>query len=103
MLSYAMDVGPEQWLYLIHHARYVFTNSFHGTAFSVLFERDVYVQVPDHNGSRLRQVRESFGMEDREVREGEPLTEAAVDYRHVRQVFTALKEQSLTYLKNALS
>lgn len=103
MLSYAMDVGPEQWLYLIHHARYVFTNSFHGTAFSVLFERDVYVQVPDHNGSRLRQVLESFGMEDREVREGEPLTEAAVDYRHVRQVFAALKEQSLTYLKNALS
>lgn len=103
MLSYAMDVGPEQWLYLIHHARYVFTNSFHGTAFSVLFERDVYVQVPNHNGSRLRQVLESFGMESREVREGEELTESAVDYEKVRKLFAELKDKSLTYLKNALS
>ena len=102
MLSYAVDIGPEQWLYLIHHARYVFTNSFHGTAFSVLFQRDVYVQFPHHNGSRLRQVLESFGMEAHEVREGEPLTETAVDYTRVQPVFTALKDQSLTYLKNAL-
>ena len=102
MLSYALDVGPEQWLYLVHHAQYVFTNSFHGTAFSVLFERNLYVQVPSHNGSRLRQVLESFGLEDREVREGEALTEAAVDYVQARAAFAQLKEQSLAYLENAL-
>lgn len=102
MLSYALDVGPDRWLYLVHHAKYVFTNSFHGTAFSVLFERDLYVQVPSHNGSRLLQVLESFGMEDREVREGEELTDSAVDYAKVRPIFAQLKEQSLTYLKNAL-
>lgn len=103
MLSYAMDVGPEQWLYLIRNARYVFTNSFHGTAFSVLFERDLYVEVPSHNGSRLRQVLESFGMEHREVVAGEELSETAVDYAQVREVFARLKEQSLTYLQNALT
>lgn len=103
MLSYALDVGPDQWLYLVHHAQYVFTNSFHGTAFSVLFERNLYVQVPSHNGSRLRQVLESFGMEDREVREGEELTESAVNYERARTTFAQLKEQSLTYLKNALT
>lgn len=101
-LSYAVDVGPRQWLYLIHHARYVFTNSFHGTAFSVLFERDLYVQIPSHNGSRLRQVLENFGMEDREVRAGEDLTETAVDYERAHSVFAQLKEHSLTYLRNAL-
>lgn len=103
MLSYATDVGPEQWLYLVRHARYVFTNSFHGTAFSVLFERDVYVQIPSQSGSRLHQVLESFGMEDRMVREGEELTEAAIDYRRVHDIFNQLKEQSLTYLNNALT
>lgn len=103
MLAYALDVGPEQWLYLLHHARYVFTNSFHGTAFSVLFERDLYVQVPPHNGSRLRQVLESFGMEDRELREGQEPIEASVDYRQARDVFARLKDESLTYLKNALA
>lgn len=102
MLSYALDVGPEQWLYLVHHAQYVFTNSFHGTAFSVLFERNLYVQLPSHNGSRLRQVLESLGMEDREVREGVELTETAVDYARARVAFSQLKEQSLAYLENAL-
>lgn len=103
LLSYAVDVGPEQWLYLVHHARYVFTNSFHGTAFSVLFERDVYVQVPSHNGSRLRQVLENLGMEAHEVRDGEPLTETAVDYTRARSAFAQLKEQSFAYLNNALT
>jgi len=102
MLTYATDVGPEQWLYLIHHARYIFTNSFHGTAFSVLFERDVYVQLPARNGSRLRQVLECMGMEDREVRQGEALVEGPVDYNRARDAFKKLKEQSLAYLENAL-
>ena len=103
MLAYATDIGPEQWLYLLHHARYVFTNSFHGTAFSVLFEREVYVQIPSQSGSRLCQVLECFGMEDRAVREGEALTDTPIDYARVRDVFARLKEQSLTYLKEALS
>ncbi len=103
MLSYALDVGPEQWLYLVHHAKYVFTNSFHGTAFSVLFERDLYVEVPSHNGSRLRQVLENLGMEEREVRDGEDLTETAVDYAQAQEVFARLKKQSLNYLNNALA
>lgn len=102
MLSYALDVGPEQWLYLVHHAQYVFTNSFHGMAFSVLFERNLYVQVPSHNGSRLRQVLERFGLEDREVCEGVDVTESAVDYTRIRATFAQLKEQSLAYLENAL-
>ncbi len=102
-LSYAVDVGPEQWLYLVQNAQHVFTNSFHGTAFSVLFERDLYVEVPSHNGSRLRQVLEGFGMEHREVRSGEDLNETAVDHARAREVFARLKEQSLTYLQNALT
>lgn len=103
MLSYAIDIGPEQWLYLIHHAAYVFTNSFHGTAFSVLFGRELYVQVPTHNGSRLRQVLKNLGMEDREVREGEELTETTIDYVQAQGVFAELREQSLAYLKEALA
>lgn len=102
MVEFAPDVGPEQWLYLVRNARYVFTNSFHGTAFSVLFERDVYIQVPHHNGSRLRQVLEALGMEEREIRPDQPLAEGAVDYDRARVAFQQLKEQSLAYLEDAL-
>lgn len=102
MVTYATDVGPQQWLYLMRHARYVFTNSFHGTAFSVLFQRDVYLQVPGHNGSRLRQVMECLGMEEREIRAGQPLADGPVDYDRAQGAFDKLKEQSLAYLEHAL-
>ncbi|WP_251197529.1 polysaccharide pyruvyl transferase family protein [Anaerotardibacter muris] len=33
------DVGPAQWLTLLRNAAYVCTDSYHGTVFSILFER----------------------------------------------------------------
>ncbi len=38
-------VGPEEFLTLIANATCVFTNSFHATAFSLLFHRDLYLQT----------------------------------------------------------
>lgn len=102
MLTYATDVAPDQWLYLMHNARYVFTNSFHGTAFSVLFERDVYVQVPPRSGSRVLQVLKNLGMEHCEVRSEEALSDRPVDYDYARTVFARLRADSIAYLENAL-
>lgn len=34
-------IGPEEFLYLIHNAEIVFTDSYHGTIFSVLFHKQV--------------------------------------------------------------
>lgn len=34
-----MAPTPEQWLYIIHHADYICTNSFHGVAFSIIYRR----------------------------------------------------------------
>lgn len=102
LLEYAVDIGPEEWLYLMHHARYVFTNSFHGTAFSVIFKKDFYVQYPAHIGSRLRQVVEMLGLEERVVRDGADLCEKAISYDKAGIAFDRMREQSLQYLEDAL-
>lgn len=102
LLEYALDVGPEQWLYLVHHARCVFTNSFHGMAFSVIFQKDLYVQYPPHTASRLRQVMETLGLTHRVIAEGEEPPLEPVDYTEAEKVFASIKEQSLSYLKTAL-
>lgn len=39
------ETGVEQWLSLIRHAECVFTNSFHGVIFSLIFERPVYLKL----------------------------------------------------------
>lgn len=33
------DCSPEEWLWLVHHAEYVFTDSFHGLVFSTIFKK----------------------------------------------------------------
>lgn len=33
------DVGPREFIWLIHHADRIYSNSFHATAFSVIFEK----------------------------------------------------------------
>ncbi len=37
--GYTNDISPNQFLYLIDHAKYIVTNSFHGTIFSIIFRK----------------------------------------------------------------
>lgn len=37
-----IDAGPKEWLGLIKSAEYVFTDSFHGSVFSILFKRQFW-------------------------------------------------------------
>ena len=52
---YKNDISPEQFVYLIEHAAYVVTNSFHGTAYSVIFEKN-YLQLPKKGQKRSIRV-----------------------------------------------
>ncbi len=38
----AIECGPREWVYLLHHSKYVFTDSFHGTVFSILFKKNFW-------------------------------------------------------------
>ncbi|WP_456113200.1 polysaccharide pyruvyl transferase family protein [Ruminococcus sp.] len=37
------DCSPDEWIWLIHHAKYIITDSFHGVAFSTIFEKPFIV------------------------------------------------------------
>lgn len=102
LVEYAVDVGPEQWLYLIHHARYVFTNSFHGTAFSVIYQKDFYIEYPARTNCRLAQVLRMLDMEHRVIQEGQPLPEEAAPHAAAQPALQALVAASRQYLEEAL-
>ena len=101
LIRYAVDIGPEQWLYLLHHARYVFTNSFHGTAFSINYRKDFYVEFSSLTNSRLEQITRTLDLCGQIVGE-EPLDGAAVDYTVADRVLPQMREASLDYLSCAL-
>ena len=99
-VEYAVDICPGEWLYLMRHARYVLTNSFHGTAFSIHFRKDFYLELSARTNSRLVQIAQALGLENRIV-DG-PLEPSAADYTVAEQVLPKMRQASLDYLKQAL-
>ena len=100
-VEYAVDIGPRQWLYLVHHARYVVTNSFHGTAFSINYRKDFYVEFSSKTNSRLAQIAGDLELMDHVVGEA-PLKPIAVDYSTAERVLPLMRQASWDYLKQAL-
>lgn len=56
------DIGPKEFIYLIHHAEYVFSNSFHAAAFSIIFNKKLYAFLHSKTGSRVKNLLEQFDM-----------------------------------------
>ena len=71
LIDFRKQIFPsiEEWLYLIDHAEYIVTNSFHGTVFSILFRKQ-FATIPLAGkkagmNQRLDTVFEQLGMEPR--------------------------------------
>lgn len=58
---------PAEWVALFRDARYVVTDSFHGTCFSLLFERSMTVFDPPRFSVRLADALSDFGLSGRRV------------------------------------
>jgi len=64
-------VGPAEFIWLFAHASLIFTNSFHGVSFSILFKRPFINREIDKDpsgiamSSRITSLLKLFGLEDR--------------------------------------
>lgn len=99
--------GPEEWLGHIQNARFVCTDSFHGTTASILFRRDfVTVPHPTRN-ARIAGLLERLGIPERQSSHpawgecAQFLTPVAYDTAYPR--LEALRQASIDYLRKALS
>jgi disulfide oxidoreductase YuzD len=54
-------IGPGQWLWLMSHSQFVLTNGFHGTCFSILFNKPFLVNRRD---GRINTVLEKLELTD---------------------------------------
>ncbi len=100
-------LSPQQWLGYISEADYVITNSFHGICFSIIFEKEFYVdllkKVSTLTNPRMVCVLELFGLQNRNFKAIEnPNCLERIDYKTVNAVKQDMKEKSLAYLENSL-
>lgn len=94
-------VGPREFLWLFDHAKYVVTSSFHGTAFSLIFEKELYAITNLNRKTRITNILEKVGLspvgEDAEVFERRD----GADWEKVRSELKTHRTNSQQYIKNA--
>lgn len=98
---YRYDIGIEEWLGYILHAECIFTNSFHGSCFSILFEKKFF--VGRRNGDKLSNLLEMFGLEERRVADyHELISRKDIDYREVRDKLEKGRALSKQFVLDAI-
>ncbi|MCD7857032.1 MAG: polysaccharide pyruvyl transferase family protein [Clostridiales bacterium] len=105
-LKHIRYVTPEQFVGLFSGAEYVFTNSFHGTAFSIIFKKNFYVEVDTikSKNSRSADLLETCGIESRIIKTKDinSLNTESIDWISVNQKLDFIRDDSLNYLKNII-
>ena len=109
--EYVDNPGPREFINAIKYARYVCTDSFHGTVFSVIFQKEFMVfrrHTSDSNKdtfSRLESLLKMLGVENRSVPDDVFLDvafENKINYTKVIPKLENIRKKSWEYLKNAL-
>ena len=105
------DVSPERFLNLLRNAEYVCTDSFHGTAFSILNEKQfvVFNRYAENSSfsknSRIDTLCVNFGLESRRYKNGMDLSDVVkddIDYKAVGEKYKNLKQVTDQYLNTVL-
>ncbi|QWT54146.1 polysaccharide pyruvyl transferase family protein [Eubacterium sp. MSJ-33] len=98
-------VGPREWLWLIHHAEYVLTDSFHGTVFSIIYEKEFYHVLRDRKksnmNSRIYSLLDSFGLQDR-LCEGNRCKDGQINYEVISRRLEDMRNRSVHVLESNL-
>lgn len=93
-------IGPQKWLYIINNADYVVTDSFHGAAFSIIFEKELYVSLASSTNSRLVTLCNNFDLNTRIIPSNS--VQGKIDYSRVKKKMTEMREESMKYLREAI-
>ncbi len=95
--------GPSEFIWLIHHAEKVYTDSFHGTVFSLIFDRPfvVFKRTGNENstGSRIESLLKKFDI-TREVKNVTNVNN--VDREKFKLILEKEKLKSREYLNRCL-
>ena len=96
----ANRVSIEEWLSLIAGARLVITDSFHGCAFSILFNKPFFAFINENRGSsRFYSLFESFELQDRVIKSASDVSlSKQVDWARVNEILSRRREASREFL-----
>lgn len=98
--KYLFDVGVEEFLWLVDHAEYVVTSSFHGAALSTIFNKKFAAVINPASPSRIENLLTALSLPLVDIADLAETTR--FDYQTVNRRIREEKEKSIHYLKKAI-
>lgn len=97
--------GPEMFLTLIKNASFVISNSFHATAFSLIFQKEFVVfRRKEGINTRMADLVNLVGLSERVITtSNEQIGNRKIDYLQIYERLDKEIEQSKKYIKSVLS
>lgn len=95
--------NPNEFIDFIKNAKIIFTDSFHGSVFSILFKKPFVVFKRGNMNSRIDTLLSNFKFENRHwdyIKDSNFYFD--IDYGHVQAILDFERKKSLNYLTNAL-
>lgn len=96
--------GPKEWVELFYNATFIVTDSFHGTAFSVNFNKTFYAFAQNNRASRIIDLLEMLGLQNRlnpMLEEVNPETE--IDYNSVNEKLEVERKKSIAFIEKIIN
>ena len=98
-----VNVGPLEFINLIQHSAYFISNSFHGTAFSLIFRKNFFVVNREEGiNERMKSLLKDLGLEERLVSGIQRLSLDDIEYDEPLLKLQAVIRSSKDFLKKNL-
>ena len=99
------DMGPREFLGAIASADVVLSNSFHATAFALIFHKDFFVvERREKINTRMRDLLESVGLAERMIGSEAEIADAApIDWEDVDHRLQRAIQHSRAFLRECLN
>ena len=93
----------ERWLANFRDARFVITDSYHGTVFSLIFQKHFYCFYNNYRGkARMDSLKKISGLVDRFGQDVADSTLDSINYVEVEKIICDMRHESIIFLKNSL-
>lgn len=101
-----INPSPLEFVRLIINSQAILTDSFHGTAFSILFKKEFYTfprnyKIYSGQKDRLTSILGMFSCSDRYIEKDSKIS--PIDYSCIDETLTKEREKSMIYLIHALA
>lgn len=101
------DIDSADFINLIRHAEYILTDSFHGTVFSILYNKPFMIfnrfgNDKNSRNSRIDTICSTLNLNERRYDGSVIKIENPIDYKNVNNRLRILRESSINFLQKAL-